>query len=92
MQLNSVVLPAPFGPIRPRISPSFDRERDAVQRDDAAETQRDVADFEQRARATADGSAAGPGRSQPPRRGSHARRDRRPEPGMHCALTPYNLS
>ena len=49
MQLNSVVLPAPFGPIRPEDLALVQRERDAVQRDDAAEPQREVANLEQRA-------------------------------------------
>ena len=35
--LNAVVLPAPFGPIRPTISPASAVERDGVERDDAAE-------------------------------------------------------
>ena len=35
---NSVVLPAPFGPISPTISPRRDVDRDAVDRGDAAET------------------------------------------------------
>ena len=30
MRLTSVVLPAPFGPIRPRTSPALDGEIDAV--------------------------------------------------------------
>ena len=37
IRLNSEVLPAPFGPIRPRISPACDRQVDVVGDDDAAE-------------------------------------------------------
>ena len=37
MQLKSVVLPAPLGPIRPQISPRRDLERGAVEGDDAPE-------------------------------------------------------
>ena len=48
MQLNSVDLPQPFGPIRPRISPSLHVEADAVDRGDAAEALLDVADLEDR--------------------------------------------
>ena len=47
MTLKAVVLPAPFGPIRPETMPSRDVERDPVERDDAAEPKRDVADGEQ---------------------------------------------
>ena len=47
MTLNAVVLPAPFGPIRPGDRPRRDVERDPVERDDAAEAERDVADGEQ---------------------------------------------
>ncbi len=45
--MNSVVLPAPFGPIRPRICALMHVEGDAVQRDDAAEHDADVANREQ---------------------------------------------
>ena len=41
-QLNSVVLPAPFGPISPTMLPGRDVERDAVERDDAAEAHPDL--------------------------------------------------
>ena len=41
MTLNAVVLPAPFGPMRPKIEPSLDLERDVVEGDDAAESQRE---------------------------------------------------
>ena len=54
-QLNSVVLPAPFGPIRPRIWPLLHVERHAVQRDDAAEHDADVANREQGAGNVHDG-------------------------------------
>ena len=46
MTLNAVVLPAPFGPMRPEMCPSLDLERDAVERDDAAEPKRDVPNLE----------------------------------------------
>ena len=48
MTLNAVVLPAPFGPIRPEIVPCLDVERDAVEGDDAAEAQGDLPNREQR--------------------------------------------
>ena len=35
--MNSVVLPAPFGPIRAQISPALDVEAQPVERDDTAE-------------------------------------------------------
>ena len=47
MTLNAVVFPAPFGPIRPAIVAASDVERDPVERDDAAEPERDLADREQ---------------------------------------------
>ena len=47
MTLNAVVLPAPFGPISPTISPGSAVEGHAVERDDAAETLGDVVDFEE---------------------------------------------
>ena len=47
MTLNAVVLPAPFGPIRPKIVPSSRLERDVVERDDAAEPQRGVLEREE---------------------------------------------
>ena len=37
MQLKSVVLPAPLGPMRPTISPRLDGERDVAVGDEAAE-------------------------------------------------------
>ena len=37
MQLISVVLPEPFGPIRPKRSPGTDIDADIVERDEAAE-------------------------------------------------------
>jgi len=46
--LNKVVLPAPFGPIRPRIWPSSRSNDTPVERDDAAEPQSYVADIEKR--------------------------------------------
>ena len=48
-QLNSVVLPAPFGPIRPQISPAFTSTGHAVERAHAAEAHRHVVDAKQRA-------------------------------------------
>ncbi len=45
--LKSVVLPAPFGPIRPTISPGCGLDRDVVERDDPAEPPGDVLDREQ---------------------------------------------
>ena len=45
--LISDVLPAPFGPIRPRISPCLDAHGDAAHRGDAAEADRDVVEVEQ---------------------------------------------
>ena len=52
MTLTSVVLPAPFGPIRPTISPLVDRQRETVDGAQAAERARDVVDLEQRAHAS----------------------------------------
>ena len=46
-QLNSVVLPAPFGPIRPRIAPLLHAKGHAIQRNEAAEHDADVANREQ---------------------------------------------
>ena len=48
IRLNSVVLPAPFGPIRPRISPGLDRQRDVVDGDQPAEPARQAGDLEER--------------------------------------------
>ena len=42
MTLNAVVLPAPFGPMRPEMWPCLDVERDAVEGDDSAEAHGDV--------------------------------------------------
>ena len=50
MTLNAVVLPAPFGPISPAISPSSTVERELVEREDPAEAPADVVDLEQRHR------------------------------------------
>ena len=47
-QLNSVVLPAPFGPIRPSRLPLGDGERHAVERHDAAEAHAHLAHGDQR--------------------------------------------
>jgi hypothetical protein len=46
--LNAVVLPAPFGPISPTISPASGGEGDGVEHNDAAEKLRDVVDFHER--------------------------------------------
>ena len=46
MQLSTLVLPAPFGPISANSSPALDRERHAVEHDEAAEAQREVVDVE----------------------------------------------
>ena len=46
MQLNSVDLPEPLGPITPRISPSRTSKRHAAHGLHAAERLGDVADFE----------------------------------------------
>ena len=51
MTLNSVVLPAPLGPISPQIWPWLDRERRPIERHDPAEPNRDLLDVEDRARA-----------------------------------------
>ena len=48
MVSNSVVLPAPFGPIRPTISWPAEFERDLVDRAQAAEPARDLAYLQQR--------------------------------------------
>ena len=48
MTLNAVVLPAPFGPIRPAISSFSTVERELVESEDAAEASADVVDLEQR--------------------------------------------
>ena len=48
MQLTSVDLPEPFGPIRPTRSPCATVEIDAVERDEAAEALADILDLEQR--------------------------------------------
>ena len=61
-QLNSVVLPAPLGPMIPKICPGRTVSETSFMRDDAAEVHRDVA----RAR----------GRSAPPRSRAAARRRR----------------
>jgi hypothetical protein len=44
-QLNNVVFPAPFGPIRPKTVPGF-IEAYAVERNDTSELNADVADFQ----------------------------------------------
>ena len=44
MQLSSVLLPAPFGPISPTIGSGLEREADAAERMDAAEIHRHVFD------------------------------------------------
>ena len=41
MQLSTLVLPAPFGPISAKSSPA-DRERNAVEHDEAAEAQAQI--------------------------------------------------
>ncbi len=46
MQLNTVVLPAPFGPISAVTSPRADPEGEVVDRDEAAEAHRQVFDGE----------------------------------------------
>ena len=48
MTLNSVVLPAPFGPISPVTRLLLDAERDLVERLEAAEADPDLVDLEQR--------------------------------------------
>ena len=48
MQLTSVLLPEPFGPMRPRRSPWSNVEVDAVERDEAAEALGHAFDLEQR--------------------------------------------
>ena len=48
MTLNSVVLPAPFGPMSPVMQPALDGERRAVDREESAELHRHVVDVEQR--------------------------------------------
>ena len=47
--LNSVVLPAPFGPITAKISPLRDLASDAIDRDQPAKALRDAGDGEERA-------------------------------------------
>ena len=46
-QLNSVVLPAPFGPISPVMRAGLHRQVDAAQRVDAVEAAGEVANLEQ---------------------------------------------
>ena len=46
MQLSTLVLPAPFGPISANSSPAFDGERNVVEHDQAAEAQRQALDLE----------------------------------------------
>ena len=48
MQLTSVLLPEPFGPIRPSRSPGCTSSVDAVERDEAAEALADIVDMQQR--------------------------------------------
>ena len=48
MALNSVVLPAPFGPMMPLMLPSDDAERQVVDRAQAAEGHRDAGELERR--------------------------------------------
>ena len=60
MQLNSVVLPAPFGPIRPQIAPRATSKDDVLERGHAAEPDRHALDREQR------GGRGGPHPSAPP--------------------------
>ena len=48
MQLTSVDLPEPFGPISPSRSPLCDFEIDAVERDEAAKALADIVDLEKR--------------------------------------------
>ena len=43
-QLSTLVLPAPFGPISARQLAALDRERDAVEHDEAAEPQPQILD------------------------------------------------
>ncbi len=50
MQLNTVVLPAPFGPISAVMSLTADVEGDVVDGDQAAEAHGQVLDLEQRGR------------------------------------------
>ena len=44
--LNVVVLPEPFGPMRPSISPFIDIEAEIVDGDETAEAAREPVDFE----------------------------------------------
>ena len=67
MQLTSVLLPEPFGPIRPSRSPARDLEVDAVERDEAAEALAEPVDVEQR-RAHARASGSGGARRRARRR------------------------
>ena len=59
-QLNSVVLPAPLGPMSPTIWPAAIVEGDAVERDDAAEPHREVAHREDRRAAAGAHGLRGP--------------------------------
>ena len=61
ISLNSVLLPAPFGPITERISPSSTLEIDVVDRDQAAEALGQLLDLEQ-AHSAASFSAPDPSR------------------------------
>ena len=49
IMLNSVVLPAPFGPMTAKIAPCGDPEAHIVDREQAAEALADAVDCEQRA-------------------------------------------
>ena len=46
MQLSTLVLPAPFGPISANSSPRVDGKRHAVEHGEAAEAQRQTVDLE----------------------------------------------
>ena len=80
--LKQVVLPAPLGPISPRISPWLDVEADVVEGGHAAEAQGDRVDLEQALR-----HRLGAPPSGPPARASRASLDVgvRPGPGSRPA-------
>ena len=74
MTSNSVVLPAPLGPMRPTISPRSHVEADAVEHLQAAEAQRDVVDGKKARRRI---SSASPAAARRPTRSLAATRSKR---------------
>ena len=83
-QLNSVVLPAPLGPISPQISPAADLESGPVEGDDAPETHHHILDGQHSSPSPGGGGYLSTGGSPPTR--SPSARKARPERALGVLL------